>query len=243
MESDSQNIPWNEIIKKEARGINDVDLGKIQEIGSDSILTKKGIINTKLFEIPKDLVESYDEDIVYFKLTEEEAINLYMRKEVEEDFSIEQPKTTKSDENNENNNLTATNYIDTNKKEEIVIPLMAEELVVTKKELQDEITITKEPIRETKTEQVQLIHEEIEIERRPVNNLSNRIDDTSISEDVHPVESKTEIKIPLKREEAEVTKKPYVKEELVIRKKPVTETRRITEEVTYEQVEEPNNSK
>jgi uncharacterized protein (TIGR02271 family) len=243
MESDSQNIPWNEIIKKEARGINDVDLGKIQEIGSDSILTKKGIINTKLFEIPKDLVESYDEDIVYFKLTEEEAINLYMRKEVEEDFSIEQSKTTKSDENNENNNLTATNYIDTNKKEEIVIPLMAEELVVTKKELQDEITITKEPIRETKTEQVQLIHEEIEIERRPVNNLSNRIDDTSISEDVHPVESKTEIKIPLKREEAEVTKKPYVKEELVIRKKPVTETRRITEEVTYEQVEEPNNSK
>jgi uncharacterized protein (TIGR02271 family) len=243
MESDSQNIPWNEIIKKEARGIDDVDLGKIQEIGSDSILTKKGIINTKLFEIPKDLVESYDEDIVYFKLTEEEAINLYMRKEVEEDFSIEQPKTTKSDENNENNKLTATNYINTNKKEEIVIPLMAEELVVTKKELQDEITITKEPIRETKTEQVQLIHEEIEIERRPVNNLSNRIDDTSISEDIHPVESKTEIKIPLKREEAEVTKKPYVKEELVIRKKPVTETRQITEEVTYEQVEEPNNSK
>ena len=243
MESDSQNIPWNEIIKKEARGIDDVDLGKIQEIGSDSILTKKGIINTKLFEIPKDLVESYDEDIVYFKLTEEEAINLYMRKEVEEDFSIEQPKTTKSDENNENNNLTATNSIDANKKEEIVIPLMAEELVVTKKELQDEITITKEPIRETKTEQVQLIHEEIEIERRPVNNLSNRIDDTSISEDIHTVESKTEIKIPLKREEAEVTKKPYVKEELVIRKKPVTETRQITEEVTYEQVEEPNNSK
>ena len=32
MESDSQNIPWNEIIKKEARGIDDVDLGKIQKI-------------------------------------------------------------------------------------------------------------------------------------------------------------------------------------------------------------------
>jgi uncharacterized protein (TIGR02271 family) len=242
MESDSKNIPWNEIIKKEARGINDADLGKIQEVGSDSIVTKKGIINTKLFDIPKDLVESYDDDIVYFKLTEEEAINSYMRKEEgEEDF--DQSEITTRDENNDL--IPASNSIDANKNEEIVIPLMAEELVVTKKELQDEMTITKEPVRETKTEEVQLIHEEIEIERRPVNNLSNSSDDTStsISEDVHPVESKTEIKISLKREEAEVTKKPYVKEEVVIRKKPVTETRQITEEVTYEQVEEPNNSK
>ena len=242
MESDTKNIPWNEIIKKEARGIDDADLGKIQEISSDSILTKKGIINTKLFDIPKDLVENYDGDIVYFKLTEEEAMNSYMRKE-EDDSSIEQPEIMTRDETN---NLTATsNSINTKKNEEIVIPLMGEELVVTKKELQDEITITKEPIRETKTEQVQLIHEEIEIERRPVDNLSNSSNDTStsISENVHPVEAKTEIKIPLKREEAEVTKKPYVKEELVIRKKPVTETRQITEELTYEQLVEPNNSK
>ena len=243
MESDSKNIPWNEIIKKEARGINDADLGKIQEVGSDSIVTKKGIINTKLFDIPKDLVENYDGDIVYFKLTEEEAINSYMRKEEGEDFSIDQSEIKTRDEHND---LTPdSNSIDANKNEEIVIPLMAEELVVTKKELQDEITITKEPVKETKTEQIQLIHEEIEIERRPVNNSSNSSDDTSTStsEDVHPVESKTEIKIPLKREEAEVTKKPYVKEELVITKKPVTETRQITEEVTYEQVAEPNNSK
>jgi uncharacterized protein (TIGR02271 family) len=242
MESDTKNIPWNETIKKEARGIDDADLGKIQEISSDSILTKKGIINTKLFDIPKDLVENYDGDIVYFKLTEEEAMNSYMRKE--DDYSIEQSEIMTRDETND---LTATtsNSTNTNKNEEIVIPLMGEELVVTKKELQDEITITKEPVRETKTEQVQLMHEEIEIERRSVNNLSSSNNDTStsLSEDVHPVETKTEIKIPLKREEAEVTKKPYVKEELVIRKKPVTETRQITEEVTYEEVIEPNNSK
>ena len=242
MESDTKNIPWSETIKKEARGVDDADFGKIQEISSDSILTKKGIINTKLFDIPKDLVENYDGDIVYFKLTEEEAMNSYMRKE-EDDSSIEQSEIMTRDETN---NLTATsNSINTNKNEEIVIPLMGEELVVTKKELQDEITITKEPIRETKTEQVQLMHEEIEIERRPVDNLSNSSNDTStsISENVHPVEAKTEIKIPLKREEAEVTKKPYIKEELVIKKKPVTETRQITEEVTYEQLVEPNNSK
>ena len=33
-----------------------------------------------------------------------------------------------------------------------------------------------------------------------------------------------------------VSKKPYVKEEIVIKKKPVTETKTITEEVTSEKV-------
>ena len=44
---------------------------------------------------------------------------------------------------------------------------MSEELVVTKKEVTDEVIITKKPVTETKTEQVQLMHEEIRIERRP----------------------------------------------------------------------------
>ena len=137
--------------------------------------------------------------------------------------------------------LVTLGHKNRNDNEEIVIPLMGEELVVTKKELQDEITITKEPIRETKTEQVQLIHEEIEIERRSVNNLSSSSNDTStpLSEDLHPVETKTEIKIPLRREEAEVTKKPYVKE-VVIKKRAVTDNKTITEEVTSEEVDTSN---
>ena len=73
MDSDSKNIPWNEIIKKDAVGINHEDFGKIQEVGSVSILTKKGFLNTEFFDIPKDLVESYDGDKVYFKINEEEA--------------------------------------------------------------------------------------------------------------------------------------------------------------------------
>ena len=36
------NIEWNEIIKKEARGINDLDLGEVQEIQSDVVVTQKG---------------------------------------------------------------------------------------------------------------------------------------------------------------------------------------------------------
>ena len=246
MESDSKDIPWNEIIKKEAVGINNEDLGKVQEVGSVSILTKKGFLNTEFFDIPKDLVESYDGDKVYFKINEEEARSFSKRnssittekEEEEKDYSINQSKIPIEDENNDLS--THSSSIDS-KNNDIVIPLMSEELVVTKKEVIDEVTITKEPTKETKTEQVQLMHEEINIERRPVNNLTDTANTSTTKQDIPPIESKTEIKIPLKREEVEVTKKPYVKEEIVITRKPVSETRQISEDIITEQIVEPEN--
>jgi uncharacterized protein (TIGR02271 family) len=244
MESDSKDIPWNEIIKKEAVGINNEDLGKVQEVGSVSILTKKGFLNTEFFDIPKDLIERYDGDKVYFKINEEQARNFSKRnssittEKEEEDYSINQSKIAIEDENNDLSNYSSS--IDS-KNNDIVIPLMSEELVVTKKEVIDEVTITKEPTKETKTEQVQLMHEEINIERRPVKDLTDSANNRTTKEDIPPIESKTEIKIPLKREEVEVTKKPYVKEEIVIKRKPISETRRISEEIITEQIVEPEN--
>ena len=43
----SVNIDWNEIIKKEARGINDFDLGEVQEIQSDVVVTPKRCIRQR----------------------------------------------------------------------------------------------------------------------------------------------------------------------------------------------------
>jgi uncharacterized protein (TIGR02271 family) len=246
MDSDSKNIPWNEIIKKDAVGINHEDFGKIQEVGSVSILTKKGFLNTEFFDIPKDLVASYDGDKVYFKINEEEARNFSKRnsslmtekEEKEEDSSINQSKITAEDENN---NLSTDYTSIDNKNNDIVIPLMSEELVVTKKEVTDEVIITKKPVTETKIEQVQLMHEEIRIERRPVSNSKDSPDSSTTKEDIPPIESKTEIKIPLKREEVKVTKKPYVKEEIIVKRHPVTEIRKISEEIITEQIVEPGN--
>lgn len=246
MESDSKDIPWNEIIKKEAVGINNDDLGKVQEVSSVSILTKKGFLNTEFFDIPKNLVERYDGDKVYFTINEEQARSFSKRnssittEKEKEDYSINHSKITVEDENNDLSSPSPSSSIDS-KNNDIVIPLMSEELVVTKKEVIDEVTITKEPTKETKTEQVQLMHEEINIERRPVNNLTDSANTSTTKEDIPQIESKTEIKIPLKREEIEVTKKPYVKEEIVIKRKPVSETRRISEEIITEQIVEPEN--
>ena len=73
MVSKFDEIPWNEIIKKEARGIDNADFGEIQDVNSEYVLTQKEILDKEFFSFPKNLVQGYDGDIVWFKVTEEEA--------------------------------------------------------------------------------------------------------------------------------------------------------------------------
>ncbi|MFL6409224.1 MAG: DUF2382 domain-containing protein, partial [Nitrososphaeraceae archaeon] len=95
------------------------------------------------------------------------------------------------------------------KEEETIVPLIEERLDASKMESAREATVTKEPVTETKTVDVSVIHEEISIERRPV-------DGSTTTAAQKPVQSRTETKVPLKQEEVQVTKQPYVKEEIVI---------------------------
>ncbi len=230
----SNDFPWNEIIKKEARGIDDADFGEIQSVDPEYVLTQKGIIDKEIFSFPTNLVQEYDGNRVLFKVTEEEARNSYMQSQNmddRDDFSDSELETetlttaTATPSSNDYDSLINT-------KEKEVIPLMSEKLDVIKKELVDERVITKKPVKETKTIEVQLIREEIErIERRPPSRLT---------EAQNPIESPQEIKIPLKREEAEVTKKPYVKEEVIVKKKTVTNNKEITEDITSEELDTSN---
>jgi len=74
MSTESPIYNPEDVIKKEARGIEDQsDLGEVQEVGTEYILTKKGTIDGDKFYIPKNLVERFDGHTVWFKLTEEES--------------------------------------------------------------------------------------------------------------------------------------------------------------------------
>jgi uncharacterized protein (TIGR02271 family) len=225
----SNDFPWKETIKKEARGIDDADFGEIQSVDPEYVKTQKGIIDKEFFSFPVNLVQDYDGNRVLFKVTEVEARNSYMLSQNvddRDDFSDSEIET-ESITTNDHDSLS-----NTKEKEEEVIPLMSEKLDVNKKELVDERVITKKPVKETKTVEVQLIREEIEsIERRPP---------SGVSEAQSPIESPEEIKIPLKREEPEVTKKPYVKEEVVVKKKVVTDKKEITEDITSEELDTSN---
>jgi len=114
---------------------------------------------------------------------------------------------------------------------ETKIPVMGESLDVSKRLTENKVKIIKTPVKEIKKVDIELTHEEITIERIPSNN------DLKPSESIeNPSQSKTEILIQLKREEPVVTKTPYIKEEVIVRKRPVTEIRTITEVLVNEKV-------
>jgi uncharacterized protein (TIGR02271 family) len=220
----TDKFPWNEIIKKEARGIDDADFGEIQSVDPEYVITQKGIIDKEIFSFPTNLVQDYDGNRVLFKVTEEEARNSYMQSQNKDDYGrgIETEITT--------NGESLSNITEN----EEVIPLKSEELDINKRVVEDEKVITKKPVKETKTVEVELNREEIEsIEKRPPS-------DESEGEAQNPIQTPQEIKIPVRREEAEVTKKPYVKEEVVIKKKIVTDKKEITDEITSEELDTSN---
>jgi hypothetical protein len=77
----NNNIDWNDVIKKEARGINDADLGEVQEIRLDNVITKAGIVDKEVYSIPKNLAERYDGHKLWFRVTKEDAENIYKIKD------------------------------------------------------------------------------------------------------------------------------------------------------------------
>ncbi len=62
-----------EIIKKEARGLGDTDLGEVQEVTGEFIVTQKATVDKDVFYIPKNLVDHFDGRTVFFAVTEEEV--------------------------------------------------------------------------------------------------------------------------------------------------------------------------
>ena len=215
--SNEQHINWDDVIKKEARGINDEDLGQVQEVGDTYVLVQKGLINKEKFYVPQNEIESYDGNILRFKLSEEE-----IKRKYSQNSPLARNTNTEKDEGESESESTR-------------IPLVEERLDISKRDVTyKEATLTKEPVTETKTVEVPITHEELIVERRPASKSTSSISDLK-----PPVTSKQEIKIPLKKEEVEVKKQPYVKEEVVLKKRRITETKTITEEVKSERLTDP----
>jgi uncharacterized protein (TIGR02271 family) len=220
------SINWNEVIKKEARGKNDEDLGEVQEVGDTYVLVQKGLINKEKFYIPQNEVESYDGDVLRFKLSEDDIRSNYMG-DVHHSVSS-------SPDNDNTKYVGEENKAGLEESDSTRFPLAEEKLNISKREVTyKEATLIKEPITETKTVEVPLIYEELIVERRPPTEAT-----ISQHQLKPPVNTREEIKIPLKREEVEVKKELYVKEEVVLKKKHVTEKKTITEEVKSEKLVE-----
>jgi uncharacterized protein (TIGR02271 family) len=185
----SPNIDWNDVIKKEAKGLKDIDLGEVHEVTNDYVLVQKGLIHKEKFYIPQDQVESYDGHVLRFKISADE-INRYAGDSHPASIEDQYESTIEIDSGG-----GSAGGIEI---EETEVPLTDEKLKVSKETQQSQTTITKEPVKEIKKIEVPLIHEEVTIERRPPSG------DTKAQ---RPVSSKEDITIPVKKEEIGDVKK------------------------------------
>src|SRR5215211_7351202 len=67
-------------------------------------------------------------------------------------------------------------------------------------------------------------------------NVSKTTSTTQYTIRKEPVAEKKTIEVPVNREEVEVTKEPFVKEEVVVKKKSISETRTVSDTVTKERI-------
>jgi stress response protein YsnF len=233
----SSNIDWDDVIKKEARGNNDEDLGEVQEVTQDYVLVKKGVINKEKLYIPRDLAISYNGTILKFNITAEEAKNKFLRDS--------EPVFSQSQVTGEGATITD---------DLIIIPVMAERLDVSKKTYSQEAKIIKESITETKTTEVQLVHDELYVETRPISreeeeevsiakgyqtntSLSLVSSSSSVQSDIPNIPTEEEVAtLFLRVEVPEVSKHPYLKEEIIVKKESITETKKISEQIRSERV-------
>jgi uncharacterized protein (TIGR02271 family) len=209
-------VDWDRIIHKNVRTLDNQGMGKVIAVPNDEdtiiISSQSG---GEQYKIPKSSVSGFNGAEV---LLNETAYKISSSYRVDNAGVYEaKPSDIITKERHQ-------------QEQDSTVPLIEERLNVSKKTSTTQYTITKEPITEKKTIEVPLTHEELIVEKRAPKESS------STTSAQGPVKSKTEIKVPLNREEVEVTKEPFVKEEVVVKKKPVTETRTVSDTVTKERI-------
>lgn len=202
---------WDRIVHKNVRTSDNQGFGKVVAIPNDQdtiVVSSQG--GSDQYILPRSAVSGFNGAEVILGITSGEMTSYKVK-----DARVYE--TTPSDL--QMDEVTAEPKQD-------MIPLVHEKLNVTKRTKTEEATIRKEPVKETKTLEIPITYDELIIERRPASR-------TAASP---PADSPEELKISLNREEFEVTKEPFVKEELLIRKEPRTETKTVTETVTNERM-------
>ena len=73
MDPVNSNINWDDVLKKEARGLDDADFGEVHEVEDDFVLTQKGVVHKDKFSLPKSLVTRFDGHKLWFNITKDES--------------------------------------------------------------------------------------------------------------------------------------------------------------------------
>jgi len=211
-------VNWDRIIHKNVRTLDNQGMGKVIAVPNDEdTIIVSSQSGGEQYKIPKSAVSGFNGAEV---LLNETAYKIMSSSYRVDNADVYEAKPS--------NIVTRGHRQEDKKDEETTVPLIEERLNVSKRTSTNQYTITKEPVTEKKTIEVSITHEELVVEKRPAKEASPSAQG--------PVKSKTEIKVPLNREEVEVTKESFVKEEVVVKKKPVTETKTVSDTLRSERI-------
>ena len=174
--NNKEKINWENVLKKEVIGTDGLDLGEVAEVGNNFVIIQKGLLNKKRYIIPISTVENFDGDILRVKVNENDLLEY----EEPTDPQFKDYSTFKSS--------------DMSGEIETKIPVIGENLEIAKKIVEDKVDIIKDPVKETKSVEIELTYEKVSIERIPFDNKINDSNDTSGSSNV---DYKPEIEKPV----------------------------------------------
>ena len=234
----SKNINIDDVIKKEAIGTDGLDLGKVIEVGDTFIVTKKGLIDKKKYYLPISSVEKFDGEYLSFRINETDLKSY----EQTEDPSFEGYSSFKSSD--------MSNEVET------TIPLIDEKLEVSKRTVEENVQIIKDIIKERKQAEIELELDKIVLIKRPLDNNiydqsnysqlegnpsistmnKNKVNDETFKDN----SSTNEIILTIEREEPIIIKRSHLKEEIIVNKEAIIESKTITEELIHEQIKYDN---
>jgi uncharacterized protein (TIGR02271 family) len=225
--ADQQPLPitnWSSIVGKNVKTVDYQHAGKvIAAVDNEEaiMISSEGPHSSYNYRVPKKRVQGLDGPDLLLSIARAELADYEINDIQTYSAQLRSTKTEKGGE------------------EERSVPVIEEKLNVSKKVITDEATIIKEPVTETKTIEVSLMHEELIIEKRPA---TAEEANASTLENPPPKNTRTEIRIPLIHEKAKIKKEPYVKQEIVIRKKPRTEIKTVSDFVISEKLDTSNNN-
>jgi uncharacterized protein (TIGR02271 family) len=184
-------------------------IGDVIEVGSNYVLVQKGWFMPQNVYIPLSSVTSIDE--------------------ANANFSVDVTKDNVESRGWDSPPADANWDADTTQ-ESLTVPLREERVDAERYERDaGEVTVGKHVVEQQHEVDVPVTHEEVDVTRRRV--------DRAADADDQIVDAGETIRVPLRAEDVDVQKDTRVVEEVEISKRPVTETKKVSETVLREEID------
>jgi uncharacterized protein (TIGR02271 family) len=216
-------------------GADGEKVGDVHEVQPHYLVVSKGFFFPTERYVPVSAISNVEHDRVYLNVTKEQIDSMGWDVVPEVDTVVTSTETAgiggyTGSPATVTGDTYAETYTETDR-ERVSVPVVEEELEVDKHAVQrGSVRVHKDVVEDVQTVNVPLREEEVVVERHPV--------DRAIAADAIPADAfeETDIEIPLRGEEVDVSKRAIVREEVDIAKTARERTEQVNDTVRREEV-------